>query len=370
MRVLILSMTVGQGHNSTSKALRTSLEANGHDCEILDTYKFLNKAIGLGFDKGYTAMGRFIPKLNENIYKGAERANGRGDMKMYFPWAFAKLTKNKMQRYIEETKPDVIVCSIVMTAILITALKEAGMLDEKIKSIGIVTDFSLHPFWEYTAMDYFVAANELLIPEFTTHGIAENKILPTGIPIAPKFAQKLSKMQAREKLGLDTDAFTVLIASGGMGFAGLVPVLQDMDTVENIHIAAVCGSNVRLKNKLNSMTFQNPVKVLGFVDNMDEYIDASDVVVTKPGGLSTSEAIAKQKPLILMKPMPGVENMNLAFLLNNSLAIHANDYQTVSQVIRQMRMNDLKMDEMKKAQEKWGKKNSAAVLAEFIEKLN
>ena len=129
MKVLVLSMTVGQGHNSTSKALRAALLKKGHECDILDTYKFLNKAIGLGFDKGYTAMGRFIPKLNENIYKAAEKANGRADMKMYFPWAFANLAKNKLQRYIDEAKPDVIVCSIVMTAMLITALKEMCIRD-------------------------------------------------------------------------------------------------------------------------------------------------------------------------------------------------------------------------------------------------
>ena len=116
MKVLVLSMTVGQGHNSTSKALRAALVKRGHECKILDTYKFLNKAIGLGFDKGYVAMGRFVPKLNETIYKGAEKANGRADMKLYFPWAFANLAKNKLQKYIDEEKPDVIVCSIVMTA--------------------------------------------------------------------------------------------------------------------------------------------------------------------------------------------------------------------------------------------------------------
>ncbi|MEA5004002.1 MAG: glycosyltransferase [Christensenella sp.] len=369
MKVLILSMTVGQGHNSTSKALRACMEEKGHTCEILDTYKFLAKPIGLGFDKGYTAMGRFVPKLNENIYKAAEKASGRADMKMNFPWAFANLTKSKMQKYIEETKPDVVVCSIVMTAILITSLKEAGLIDPNIKSIGIVTDYSLHPFWEYTAMDYFVAANELMIPEFTDRGIAENKILPTGIPIAPKFTRSIPQKEAREKLGLDPDMFTVLMASGGMGFSGLVPVLQDIDTVEETQIVTVCGTNTRLKNKLLAMEFKNRVHILGFVDNMDEYIDAADVVITKPGGLSTSETIAKEKPMILTKPMPGVENMNIAFLLNNSLAVHANEYQPLSMVLKQMRLNQVKIDEMKRAQKKWGKKNSANMLAKFIEKL-
>ena len=369
MKVLVLSMTVGQGHNSTSKALRAALVKRGHECKILDTYKFLNKAIGLGFDKGYVAMGRFVPKLNETIYKGAEKANGRADMKLYFPWAFANLAKNKLQKYIDEEKPDVIVCSIVMTAILVTALKEAGMYDERIKSIGIVTDYSLHPFWEYTAMDYFVAANELLIPEFTRRGIPESKILPTGIPVDPKFTRALPRNEARGQLGLDKERFTVLLASGGMGFSGMVPVIQDIDQMEDVQIVAVCGSNKRLKNKLASVAYKNSVEVLGFVDNMEKYIDAADVVITKPGGLSTSETIAKCKPLLLMKPMPGVENMNHAFLLNHSLAVHCSQYQSVSQVIMQLRLNSLKLKEMERAQRKWGKKHSAKALAEFIEKL-
>ncbi|MEG1657146.1 MAG: glycosyltransferase [Christensenellaceae bacterium] len=369
MKVLILSMTVGQGHNSTSRALRERLEAQGHTCEILDTYKFLNKAVGAAFDKGYTAMGRFLPKLNENIYSSAERANGRLDMKMYFPWAFADLTKSKMQKYIAETKPDVVVCSVVMSAILMTTLKESHMLDEKIKTIGIVTDYSLHPFWEYTIMDYFVAANELMIPEFLRRGISEYKILTTGIPIAHKFSKTMSQEEARELLGLEKDKYTVLVSAGGMGFAGMPPVLQDIDGVQDIQIVAVCGSNARLKVKLDEMKFNNTVYVKGFVDNMDEYLDAADVIVSKPGGLSSSEAIAKCKPMIMTKPMPGVENMNHAFLLNNSLALHANKYQPISNVIMQMNINQLKIDEMKMAHEKWGKKNSAQDLACFIGRL-
>lgn len=369
MKVLILSMTAGQGHNSTSKALRAALLKKGHECDILDTYKFLNKAVGLGFDKGYTAMGRFVPKLNERIYKGAEKANGRADMKLYFPWAFANLSKSKLEKYIGEAKPDVIVCSIVMTAMLITALKEAGMYDDRIKSIGIVTDYALHPFWEYTAMDYFVAANELMIPEFTQRGIPENKILATGIPVDPKFARALPRNEAREKLGLDPSQFTALLTSGGMGFTGMTPVMQDIDAAGDVQLIAVCGSNKRLKAKLSAMEFKSNVRVLGFVDNMEEYIDAADIVITKPGGLSTSETIAKGKPLLLMKPMPGVENMNLAFLLNNSLAVHCSEYQSVGLVINQLRLNDAKLREMERAQKKWGKKHSAKTLAEFIEKL-
>ncbi|MDL2237627.1 hypothetical protein LJC56_07350 [Christensenellaceae bacterium OttesenSCG-928-K19] len=369
MRVLILSMTVGQGHNAASQALKKYLDKNGHECEILDTYKFLNRAIGVAFDKGYTLMGRIWPTLNENIYSTAERYNGRADMKMYFPWLFADINKTKMQKYINEKQPDVIVCTIVMTGMLISLLKDAGSFDDRIKTIGVVTDYSLHPFWEYTDMDYFVCPNELMVPSIVKRGIVEEKILPIGIPVDEKFSRALSKEAACEKLGLAKDKFTVLLSSGGMGFAGMTEVLGDIDQVEDIQIIAVCGTNARLYEQVNATKYKNKVCALRFVENMDEYMDTCDVFITKPGGLSTSEAIAKKKPLLLAKPMPGVEYVNQTFLINNSLAVHANKYQPASEVILQMKRNGCKTEEMRKAQETWGKPESAKTLGDFMERL-
>ncbi len=370
MKVLCLSMTVGRGHNSASNAIKAYLEQEGHICDMLDTYKFLNRAIGEAFDKGYTFMGRFWPRLNENIYSQAEKYNGRSDMKMYFPWLFADINKTKLQKHIEETKPDIIVCSIVMTAIMITLLKESNMIDKNIKSIGIVTDYSLHPFWEYTDMDYFVCPNELMIPSVCQRGIPESKILPIGIPIEAKYSKtKLSQADAQEKLGLQQGKFTIMMSAGGMGFSGLLEAAQELDGLHDVQIVAICGTNKQVYAKLNNLEFKNHVHILQFVTNMHEYMDASDVFITKPGGLSTSEAIAKQKPILLTKPMPGVENMNHAFLLNNSLAVHANKYQPLQEVIMQLRMNDQKRNEMKAAQARWGKPDSTASLARFMQTL-
>ncbi len=370
MKVLILSMTVGQGHNSAGNALREDLESQGHHCVILDTYKYLSKPVGLGMEKGYNLMGRYVPKLNENIYRDAERYNGSTSMRSYFPWAFADLNRSKMSKYIQECKPDVIVCTIVMTAILVTALKQSGLLEEKVTTYGIVTDFTLHPFWEHTAMDYFVIPNELMIPQLVRRGIVREKILPFGIPVRRVFAQKERKEVVRERLGLEQDKLTVLVASGGMGFAGLSTVLEEVDDTEELQIVAICGKNKQLYNKLLAMQFRNDVHVLGYVANMHEYLDACDVYVTKPGGLSTSEAIAKRIPLILMHPIPGVENFNQTFLVNHSLALLSNKYQSIGDVLSQLRINHDRLDEILNAQAKWGKPHSARELSDFISSMN
>lgn len=369
MNVLFLSMTVGKGHNAASSAARNYLERRGHPCDMLDTYKFLNRAIGEAFDKGYTFMGRFWPRLNENIYSQAEKRNGRADMKMYFPWLFADINKSKMQKYINDTRPDVIVCPIVMTAILVTLLKESGMISKDIKTLGIVTDYSLHPFWEYTDMDYFVCPNELMLPSVKRRGIPETKLIATGIPIDEKFTREIPRAEARDKLGLAREKYTVLMSAGGMGFAGLMNAAQELDELDGLQFVAVCGTNRQLYSRMRDVKFRNEMHVLKFVDNMHEYMDACDLFITKPGGLSTSEAIAKRKPLLLTRPMPGVENMNLAFLVNHSLAVHANKYQPLKEVITQLMVNRYKLEEMRAAQTRWGKPDSARRLGEFMERL-
>lgn len=370
MKVTILSCTAGQGHNAASRALKEYMAGRGHNVTILDTYKYANPAIGLGMDKGYVFLGRYWPKLNERIYANAEKHNGRADMRSCFPWVFADMTKTRMLRYLEEQQPDVVVLPIVMTAMMITSLRESGMLDPTLKAVGIVTDYALHPFWEYTGMDYYVCPNELMIPAMQARGISPERILPTGIPVDPKFSHSLSTEEARDQLGLDQDQHTILMSAGGMGFTGLIEAAKEIDALDDVQMVAVCGTNKQLYKKLQGMEFRNKMHVVGFVDNMDVYMDAADVVVSKPGGLSTSETIAKAKPLLLTDPMPGVENMNHAFLLNNSLAVHANEYQPIGEVIMQLRLNDIKREEMRKAQQKWGKKDSAESLGRFLEELN
>jgi processive 1,2-diacylglycerol beta-glucosyltransferase len=327
----------------------------------------LNKLIGEAFDKGYTFMGRSIPKLNELIYESAKRVSGKATMKNYFPFAFSDLTKSKMQRYLEEKKPDAIVCTIVFSAILMTQLKEAGALRDHVKLYGIVTDYALHPFWEYTAMDYFVVSNELMVPSVVLRGIPKEKILPIGIPVREHFSSAEPKKKARERLGLQIEPLTLLITSGGRGFGAVGELVAQADKMEGVQVIAVCGTNTMLKRKLESRKYKNTVHIFGYLNNIDEYIDAADMIVTKPGGLSTSEAIAKKKLLILTPPLPGVEDINLVFLTNNSLAVCTNKHLPLNEVLMQLVANRVKMNSILKACQMWGKPESSKMLGDFIE---
>ena len=271
-----------------------------------------------------------------------------------------------MQHYIEREKPDTIVCTHIFASILITQLLDSGHMDPDISVYGILTDYSLHPFWEHVKLDHLVVANELLIPSVVEKGIPEEKILPFGIPVREAFSVRRDRNEMCEKLGLDASKKICLLTSGGRGFGDLDTLALQADKLDNVEILAMTGTNAILKKKIEGMTFTHEVKAYGFVDNMHEFLDAADFVVGKPGGLSTQESLAKSKLMILTPPLPGVEDSNLAFLLNNSLAVYTNKHLPLDTVIKQLLINEGRTEYIYEQINKWAKPKSAQTLGDYI----
>jgi len=367
MKALLLTVTAGQGHNSTSYALANYLESQGVDCTVLDTYKYLSKLIGDLVDYGYTSLARHSPELHLLMYNKAEKDSSNEKVrKNYLPYTIAEASKKKMQKYIDSKQPDVIICTHIFTAIIITQMRRDGILDVKIPVFGIVTDFTLHPFWEDTVLDYYVIANEQLIYAAQRRGIDRDKLLPFGIPVKEKFSEEIPMVKARAQLNLK-DKMTMLLISSSVGFGNIPDLLSDIDKVPmDFQTVIICGRNKRLSKKIRDTAYNKDVIVVEFVDNMELYMDAADVVITKPGGLTVSESLAKRKPLILTDPIPGVENRNTYFLINNNLAVYAGKYTRIDDVIMQLFSHPEKLSQMKRAQELYGKRHSAKATGDFI----
>ncbi len=367
MKVLILTLTVGQGHNSTSFALAQYLKTRGADCIVLDTYKYLNKLVGDSLDKGYASIAKHLPELNLLIYDKAEKDSVDSmQRKTYFPYAFAELSKKKMKKYIDSEEPDVIVCTHIFTAILITQMKQDGIFTKKIPDFGIVTDFTLPPFWEETVLDYYIMANELLIYAAEKRGIERNRILPFGIPVKESFSIHMEPSVARSQLKLK-DKMTILIIGSTVGFGNIPMILSNLDkTPLDFQVVLICGRNNRLFAKVADAIYKKDVIVTGYVDNVELYMDAADCIVTKPGGLTVSEVLAKRKPLIITDPLPGVENRNVIFLLNNNLAVYAGKYTQIDEIFMQLISQPERLNQMKRAQELYGRRHSAKAMGDFI----
>lgn len=367
MKVLILTITAGQGHNQTAKAISEYLTSIGVESTYMDTLEYVSPVLAETVSNGYLMSTKAMPKLYGGIYQMAEKR----DME-YRSHSLTKITdtilSKKLVKYInEEFRPDIIVCTHIFSALLITQISDR--LIDNPKTVGIITDFTIHPYWEDSAMDYYITASELLTNQAVKKSIAERKIKPLGIPIKPKFAKKISKDEAREILGIENKS-TVLVMSGSMGYGNVVDIIKDLDkSKEDFQIVSVCGYNDKLKNKIDGLDLKKKIYNHGFVDNVDIMMDAADCIVTKPGGLTSSEALAKRVPILMVNPIPGQEDRNVEFFLNNGAAIKISSTYPIDEAMYQLMNNPKRGETLEEMIDVIRKPNSTADLAEFLKQI-
>lgn len=368
MKVLFLSNTAGQGHHSTAKALMEMLKSQGVQCKMIDTFAYANPVLYETVAHGYLMATSIVPNTYGRFYRVAEKKDKNESM--YSPANVASsIMSLKLKKLFErEFYPDVIVCTHVFSAQVANVMKAKHWID--IPVIGIDTDFTIHPFWQDVGkIDYIVTASELLTLQALKRGIRKEQILPLGIPISPKFSRRIDKAEARRQLGIE-DKRTILLMSGSMGHGNLSQVLETLDTIDSdFQILAVCGNNHHAKRKIDKMVTRKKVFCYGFVNNVDIMMDAADCIVTKPGGLTTSEALAKNLPIVMVNPIPGQEERNVEFMLNNGLAINSTETFPVDEAIYQLFMYPEKLTNMIENIKLIGKPHATRDLCNFIMKL-
>ncbi len=369
MKALVLSITAGQGHNSTAKAICAYLGSIGCDAEMLDTLAYLNHALGETVSKGYLLMASNAKLVYKGGYRLAEKRN-KSNTDISPTRTTGKLMSKKLAKYINNYDPDVIICTHVLPAIILDVMKKKGEL--RAKTVGVLTDFMFHPYWEEALnLDYMVIPNEQLTAQALKKGFTRSQILPMGIPIHPKFSEnKYTKEQARAELGLDINKRTVLLMSGGVGYGNIDRTVEALDAVPyDFQLITVCGSNSAMKARIDEMKTKKRILNLGFVNYIDKLMDASDCIISKPGGLTTSEALAKRLPMVIVDPIPGQEDRNTEFLTNNGVAMAVSATSTLDDVLYQLLANPRRVDVMREAIDLIAKPNSTRDICDFAKKI-
>ncbi|MCL2775349.1 MAG: glycosyltransferase [Oscillospiraceae bacterium] len=367
MRVLILSVTAGTGHNSTAKALSDYFASINVESEVFDTYQHISGIIAKSIDKGYNVSTKSMGRLYATMYSKWEHRKKEKDYDKNSPMrAIHSLVSSKIHAYIEEYVPDAIVSTHPLAAMLMDILKKKNMISVPVYCI--LTDFTVLPYFEEARhLDYLVTATELLNPQAFKKGYKRSQILPFGIPINPKFAKHESKQKMRKMLGLDQNKFTILLMGGGIGYGNMFETFKKIDALNiDCQIIVVCGRNEKAKAKIGEIQPKKQVLCLGFVDNVEQLMDASDCIITKPGGLSTSEAFAKNLPIIMINPIPGQEERNTEFLLNNGVAMNVTKTCPLDEVIFQFFFFPEKIENMKRNISLLRRPNSTRDICEFI----
>ena len=365
MKVLILTVTTGEGHNSAAAALECKLANQGVETKQVDAYYYVSNVLGSAIANGYLLSIGSMSNSYSLVYDILEHRK-RSDAS-FSPTVFAlRIIAKKLLGLINDYAPDVIVCTHVFAAMPVEILKEKGLITAK--TFAIVTDFTVHPYWEeLKSFDHIVLPSEQLEWQCLKKKLRPEQLLPSGIPIKDGFDFTVPKTEARKKLSLFPNVPVIMVMGGSMGYGNLYKIIKKIDNVQSFfQIVAICGNNNKAYKKLSESEFKHNIKILGFTNDIPLIMDAADCIVTKPGGITVSEALAKKLPLILTKPIPGHEERNMEFLINNGAAISVNNKTTIEESVWCILSSQERINLMSKAAELLGKPNSTKDLANFI----
>jgi len=360
---LILTISTGQGHTQTAKALQNHFTQRGAECRIMDAYKETNQLLSDSLEKGYLVGTQYVSSVYRKVYRMAEKSDHRDGHGFHLSKLTNTVVGHKLLRSILQYAPDVIITTHLFPALHLTYME--GEL-QHIPSFGIVTDFTMHPYWENTHLDYYVTASSLLNFQCARKGIPEYKILPFGIPVQEKFATSRSKDEAREALGI-ANKDTVLVMMGSMGYGNIAKNVKQIDRIDmDFQLLCVCGRNEKARREIEHLSLQHTAYSFGYVDNVDCMMDAADFMVTKPGGITLSEALVKGIPVILMNPIPGHEDRNQEFLVNNGLAMAVSQTCPVDEAVYQFLKNDWRRQSLREGIRAVSPQNPTKLLGDFI----
>lgn len=367
-RVLFLSAAVGAGHARAAEALESAfLEAFSTrlKTKVIDSFRYTNPLLSKMVVNTYIEIIKITPAVYRYLYQRAEELDNSSE----FNKLLNKLLATKLKKLIIDFRPDIIICTHAFPCGVMSVLKNKTGI--RIPIVGIITDFTVHNFWIHPNVDLYVVAADELKEYLIEKGIKSDNICVTGIPISPKFADEHDELELRKTLGLKPNLPTLMVMGGGLGFGPVGGIVKELSKISlPIQVIVIVGKNKTLRKKLEEIAEQLPfyLKVLGYVNNIHEIMEVSDLLITKPGGLTSSEALGKQLPMIIINPIPGQEEKNSDFLLRNKVALEVKNLSELKAKIEDLLTNPSALDEMKANTKKLGKPNSAREVVRIINK--
>ena len=315
MRLLILSCNTGEGHNSAARAVKDAFEEQGSSCDIKDTLAYWSPSKSKFISTSHIFIYRRFPKLFGFGYRYEENHRPKKDGDESLIYEIVKRGCATLHAELQMAEYDAVVCTHVFSAMMMTEVRRRYGC--RLKSYFVATDYTCSPGAGESELDGYFIPHRELIDEFASCGVDRTKLFPTGIPIRKDFYTSLSRTQARERLCLPQDSRILLMMGGSMGCGPIKSVAQILPSrlIENTLLIIICGSNRRLYNSLTKDPLPANVKILGYTKDIPAYFDAADLLLTKPGGLSTTEASVKNLPIVFIDAIPGCETRNRDFFI-------------------------------------------------------
>ena len=367
MRTLILSCNTGEGHNSCAKAIKEIFDLHHADCDITDGLAFVSEKASDFISWGHTFVYRKLPGLFRWGYSSVEKHPDTlsEDSKVY---ALFSKGVERLYQYICENRYDTVICVHVFTALMVTELQRR--YDLPLKTAFAATDYTCSPGTKDSLLDVYFIPDTGLTGDFLCDSIPQGKIIASGIPVRQMFYQKAEN--PKERIGIPADAGHMVMMGGSMGCGPMDDLIEEVGKrLKNDQILTViCGTNENLRQKLEKKCRDNHnIRIEGFVKDMSVMLDSADLYLTKPGGLSTTEAVVKKVPMVLIDAVAGCEKYNLEWFLSSGAAVSEKEIAGLAEISTALLSNHAWLQDMKKAYAAFPQVNAAQIIYETMDHL-
>ena len=382
MNILILTASTGGGHLRAAASLKSYIVENSKDnnVKIIDALEYISPMLNKTITEGYEQMAKKAPKLFGSLYKSSNKDTALGS----FVVGFMSLISKSLLPLIQDFEPEVIITTHPFVTTMVSTLKEHGKISQPL--ICIMTDYAPHKTWINKCVDSYIVSNDGMIDVMVKMGADREKIHPFGIPIDGAFYTSKDKDAILNEIGLKNNVLTILIMAGSFGVTDIIKIYNDIVKINlDFQIIVITGRNKKLYEtfekrlkkgpKLSNIsrrrklkrTFKikskkkisvirkrrrkkmgrKPTRLLYFTNEVDKYMQVSDLIITKPGGLTVSEALACNLPMAIFDAIPGQEEENAEFLIDNNMAVKIGKGKTCVKTIENLLTQEDTLEHMK-----------------------
>ena len=329
-RYLIISLSTGGGHATVGNSLADKLKDHGEEVLVIDLFKEINaKALHTFICEGYNLIATKVPQIYETIYKaGNQPVIAKGSFSFT-----RRMSQKRIMEFIKSYDPDVIIAVHPIVTEVLGGMKKRGYI-KKQKLVTVITDFLAHFVYvhKHEYIDAYIVGTEITKANLLEWGVEESKVFSFGIPIKKEFYAPKNKA--------NNHVFTILVMGGSLGSRNMTNVIRRLFEIdENIKIIAVCGKDKELKEKMEKLVGKSKNKeiiVHGFVNNIHNLMDSADLLISKPGGASVTEALLRRIPMIIPYMLGGQEKENRDYLINADVAIWVSKVKEIPFIVSKL----------------------------------
>lgn len=364
-KILLMYISKVSGHRQATVAIAKSIKKQMPDAEILSingfgyNYPLLENVV----NATYMGIIRHTPKVWDYLYDNPRVVKRSANLRNFLN----KSSHKKLEKLFKDFQADTVICSQAFPCGMVADYKASKGL--KMTVIGVLTDWAPHAYWINDGVDYYVVPSEDTKDRFVKKGVPAGKIKPLGIPIRYKFAERLDQKKVKAELGLDPSLPTVLVMGGGQGLGPMKDAVKSLMALpEELQFIVVAGANRKLYRWLVKKAKRSAKKIIyyDYANNVDELMEAATLIVTKPGGMTTSECLAKGLPMVIVNPLPGQELRNTDFLIEKGAAVHVHDIRDLAEEVEILLKSPQRLQSMGRAAYENSRPHAADDIAKLV----